>query len=326
MVLLETYGAVQTDPDAVHGSDWAAARGAVERALLRQVPDRWLAERRDEAAALAKRPPAEVLHHGSGWGALELRLRRSGAVDRPATPFPDGSLGPEQALWVELLKSGRFPILDPAAPPSSYQVAPAWADQLERSPAGDWATWLHRGVARHHAGDVTGAVAAWQRSVEAAPNAWALRNQAAVSEDALTAADLLQQAVALAPAQPALLVELMEALLRAHRGAEALSAVDAAPPDTAADPLVRFLEARAAVETGALERAERVLSQVTMPWVREGSRSVDDLWFRLAAARLARDRGVAVDDALLAQVRRESSLPYAYDFRMSPGPPAEAAP
>ena len=84
---------------------------------------------------------------------------------------------------------------------------------------------------------------------------------------------------------------------------------------------MRFLEARAAAETGAVERAEHVLAEVTMPWVREGSRSVDDLWYRLEAARIARRRGVAVDDALLAEVRRTAALPYAYDFRMSAGPP-----
>ena len=63
-----------------------------------------------------------------------------------------------------------------------------------------------------------------------------------------------------------------------------------------------------------------------MPWVREGSRSVDDLWFRLMAARRALARGAVVDDELLTQVRREASLPYAYDFRMSAGPPAETGP
>ncbi|HVD23494.1 MAG TPA: hypothetical protein VNC23_10415, partial [Lapillicoccus sp.] len=67
-------------------------------------------------------------------------------------------------------------------------------------------------------------------------------------------------------------------------------------------------------------------SDVTMPWVREGSRSLDDLWFRLEALRVASARGVVVDDALLAEVRRKTRLPYAFDFRMSAGPPAEPEP
>ena len=323
---VETYGAVQADPAVAHGADWDAARGAVERALLESVPDAWLADRRDEAQQLARQPPAELLHVGSGWGALEGRLRSVGrGFDRPATPFPAESLGPEQSAWVELLDSGRLPSAHPDSPPPSYLVAPAWADRLEDSPADDWLTWLHRGVARHHAGDIEGAIVAWRRSVGAAPNAWALRNLAVVADGA-EAAELLRRAVSLIPDRPALLVELLESLLGDNQATEALEAVAAAPGDVREDPLVRFLEARAAVDAAAVERAEKVLAEVTMPWVREGSRSVDDLWYRVEAARVARRRGVAVDGALLAEVHRTAALPYPYDFRMSAGPPVEAGP
>ncbi|MEP6649911.1 MAG: DUF5107 domain-containing protein [Lapillicoccus sp.] len=322
---VETYSAVQADPAVVHGDDWAAARGAVEAALTAAVPDSWLADRRDEAQALAEQPPTEVLHAGSGWGALELRIRSGGPLDRPATPFPAESLGLEQAPWLALLENGQLPDAEPAEPPPSYQVSPSWADRLERSPADDWHTWLHRGVARHYAGNVGGATHAWRRSVDEAPNAWALRNLAVVADDSEAGAELLRQAAALAPDQPALLAELLEALLRDGQPAEALTRVDAASPDVAVNPLVRFLEARAAVATLDVPRAERLLAEVTMPWVREGSRSLDDLWFRLQAARVARGRGRSVDDALLAEVRRRARLPYAFDFRMSAGPPGDAS-
>ena len=322
---VETYGATRVDPALVHGRDWAAAQEAVERSLVASVPDAWLDARRADAAQLADEVPAELLHTGSGWGALELRARSAGGLDRRATPFPAESLGPEQAPWVALLESGRLPSADPSVPPASYEVTSAWADRLERSDGDDWLTWLHRGVTRHHAGDVDGALGAWERSVEATPSAWALRNLALTADSSL-AADLLRRAVALAPAQPALLVELLESLLATGQAVEAVAAADTAPMAVAADPLVGFLVARAAVDTGELERAERVLTEVTMPWVREGSRSVDDLWFRLEAARSARERGVAVDDALLTAVRRDRQLPYAYDFRMSPGPLKEAGP
>jgi hypothetical protein len=321
---VETYGPVVVDPAVAHGADWGAARAAVEDALTESVPDTWLAARRAEADRLAERAPTELLHEGSGWGALAARL--DGFLVRTATPFPPTSLGAEQSAWVTLLDEGALPPADPAGPPPSYLVSPAWAERLERSPADDWLTWLHRGVVRHHAGDITGATDAWRRSQIAAPNAWALRNLAVVADEAAEAAELLTAAWSLAPGHPALLVELLEALLADGRGTEALAAVDAADPDVAADPLVQFLAAQAAVATGRLDRAERVLSEVRMPWVREGSRSVDDLWFRLEAARLAASRGVPVDKALLERVRAENRLPYAYDFRMSPDPVAGDAP
>jgi hypothetical protein len=323
---VETYGAVQADPDIVHGADWAAARDEVERALSASVSDAWLAARRQDAEWLAAQPPAELLHIASGWGALEVRHRGGGPLGRAATPFPVASLGTEQASWVDLVETGLLPDADPALPPPSYLVSPGWTDRLERSSGGDWHTWLHRGVARHRAGRVEAAAEAWRRSQAATPNAWALRNLAVVAADRGAAADLLREATTLAPEQPALAAELLEALLDDDRPVEVLAAVDAARPEVAGDPLVRFLEARAAVTTGQTDRAEGVFAGVTMPWVREGSRSLDDLWFRLETLRIARQRGVEVDDNLVAEVRTTAVLPDAYDFRMSAGPPADTPP
>jgi hypothetical protein len=278
-----------------------------------------LAARTAEAASFASQAPAELLQLGSGWGALEVRMRRGGLLDRRATPFPAESMGAEQAPWWALVESDSLSPADPGSAPVSYQVSPGWSERLERSEARDWSTWLHRGVARHYAGDVAGAASAWRESLDATPNAWSLRNLAVVAESG-EASHLLRRAVALAPEQPALLVELLEVLLAADRPIEALAAVDAVDPAVGDDPLVRFLEASAAVTVGDLDRGARILEAVTMPWVREGSRSLDDLWFRLEAGRVAARRGVSVDEALLAEVRRETQLPYAYDFRMSPPP------
>jgi tetratricopeptide (TPR) repeat protein len=323
---VETYGPVRVDPAIAHGADWSAARDSVERALTASVPDEWLADRRDEAARLSAQAPTELLHAGSGWGALEHRLRGDGAMDRPATPFPADSLGPEQTAWLGLVESGRLPAADPSEAPGSYQVGRLWADRLERSGAEDWATWLHRGVARHHAGDVDGAISAWRRSNEAAPNAWALRNLAVVTSDPMASIALFEKAFRLAPDQPAVLAELIEALVDDDNPTAALAVVEAAKANVAADPLVQFLEARAAVAIGDVGRAQGILGAVPMPWVREGSRSLDDLWFRLEACRVAQARGVVVDDALLEEVRREAPLPYAYDFRMSAGAPVGLQP
>ena len=323
---VETYGAVQADPDVVHGADWAAARDEVERSLTESVSDSWLVRRRQEAAWLAEQPPAELLHTGSGWGALELRHRGGGRWVGAATPFPVASLGSEQAPWVGLLETGRATRRGPAEPPPSYLVSPTWADRLERSSGDDWPTWLHRGVARHHAGRVESAAEAWRRSQAATSNAWALRNLAVVATHRLEAADLLRQATALAPEQPALVAELA-------RGAPRRRPARGGPGRRRRRTTGGHGGPAGAVPRGArgrgdrsADRAEAVFADVAMPWVREGSRSLDDLWFRLETLKIARQRGVGIDEALVAEVRNTSVLPYAYDFRMSAGPPAETPP
>ena len=73
---VETYGAIQTDREVVHGGNWEAAREAVERSLLESVPDAWLADRRREAAVLSGQPPAELAPCRLGLGCARTAKPR----------------------------------------------------------------------------------------------------------------------------------------------------------------------------------------------------------------------------------------------------------
>ena len=76
---LEAYGAIEAGPAKVHGKDWTDAHQAIERELERRLPRASMeAELARYAAQLMDRAPVELLHHGSGWGALE-RIRRARA-------------------------------------------------------------------------------------------------------------------------------------------------------------------------------------------------------------------------------------------------------
>ena len=102
---VEAYGLLQSDAAAVHGDDWSAARAAVSRDLEELVPRAELDGALTAATAWADAAPVEVLNRGSGWGALERRLRERDGDDSlslPGTPFGDETLGPEQEAWVEL--------------------------------------------------------------------------------------------------------------------------------------------------------------------------------------------------------------------------------
>ena len=96
---VEAYGLLQSDPDAVHGDDWSLARAVVSRDLEELIPRAELDEVLAAAAAWADAAPVEVLNVGSGWGALERRLRERDGDDSlslPGTPFGDEALGLEQ--------------------------------------------------------------------------------------------------------------------------------------------------------------------------------------------------------------------------------------
>ena len=287
---VEAYGLAEVDPAAAHGA-WAAAREAVRREADRLAPAALLDRELAAASARADRPVAEPLRPGSGWGALEQHRRRAAGeppLPEAGTPWPDDTLGTAQQPWLTLLRTGEVPESDAAQPPASYVVGPGWASLLEAAP-GHWATWLHRGVARWHAGDRAAAREAFEESLRHRVTPWALRNLAVAvgaAGDRDGAADRYRQAHALAPGERALVVEAAGALVDAGRAAEALALLDTAPADVRRHGRVRLVELRAAVAAGDLDRAGSVLdSGLVVDDLREGEDSLADLWEAYHRAR-----------------------------------------
>ncbi len=314
---LETYGPLQVDPATAHAADWSVGAAAVERALEASAPQAWLAAEATTAASLVDRPPVEVLHQGSGWGALERHRRLADGeapLDLPGTPFSNRTLGPEQQPWLDLLQSGRLD-LDLHEPPSSYQVAPAWLTRLRKAsgPAAD----LLRGVAEAYAGNQEAARAAWRRSVTALPTAWAWRNlgMLAGEEDADAGIAALGEARALAPGVLTLVLEQLTLVLEAGRPAAALRLVDELSGDLRAEPRVQLIEARAAVGAGEVDRAGDVLEPgLVVPQLREGADLLEDLWRDYRSLRWEQ---AGKTPAEARKASRLESLPHVYDFTMA---------
>ena len=178
---VEAYGLLQSDADAVHGDDWSLARAAVSRDLEELIPraelDRVLA-RRDGWADAA---PVEVLNRGSGWGALERRLRERDGDDSlslPGTPFGDETLGPEQERLARA--AADRPDAVAAGSPATVVVPDeppvAAAARGGRRLAGHAAP---RGGPRPAPGTSRGRPTRGCRPLAAEPTAWAWRNLAA---------------------------------------------------------------------------------------------------------------------------------------------------
>lgn len=319
---VEAYGLLESDPDAVHAADWSRARRAVARDLEALVPRAALDRVLADTLSWADTAPDEVLNTGSGWGALE-RIVREGDGDRSlnltGTPFADESLGPQQATWLQLLQTGR-PLSPPVEQaPSSYQVSSRWVPLLEA--ADGWLAMLHLGVIRAVAGDIEGATDAWTRSIATEPNAWAWRNLAVLAQadgDLPSAVRRYHQALALRPDLAPLAGELLDALLAVCDGTGTLAVIDAAPPEQRALGRFRLAEVRAALLTGDLDRAGRVLEHGTVvpPDVREGETALHEVWFDYQVALAARDERRPADPELAAWVRSTVPVPPQLDFRM----------
>ncbi len=319
---VEAYGLLRADPRRVHGS-WSAARRAVGIAVDALASPSLLESSLAEAERCADDPPEQILHTGSGWGALERRRRakvRETPLGLPGTPFPDSTLGAEQEPWLQLLDTGWLPETPPAEPPGSYVVGPGWQPLLEQAPD-SWLSWLHRGVARWHAGDRDAARLGWESSLAEQPTPWAMRNlgAAAIAEgDSAAGARRLLAAHRLAPTVRALTIEALQALLAGGQPAEVLAVVDGLDQADRDDGRIQVAEAWAAVECGELDRAAGLLADgIEVADLREGERSLDELWFAYHEARAAAVAGRPVDQPMRDEVRRAHPLPAAYDFRMT---------
>ncbi|MFD8381056.1 DUF5107 domain-containing protein [Streptomyces sp. NPDC059679] len=256
---LEAYGPLSTDPKAIHGADWAAARREVETRLESAAPRAAVA-----AAYAAWRPyadaePGERLATGSGWGALEVE--RAG-YRLPGTPFHPDTLGEPQEPWRRLLRTGAFPAWaagEPPADPGCSLTAPAWRDLLESAPSTAAAEY-HLGVAQWHAGDRAQATRSWERSLRCTETPWALRCLAVADTAAghpARAADRLLRAMDLILAEDRApeLVGALEARVAARRAPGGGAAL--------ADPAVMDPAVTDPVATGSVtaEAAEAALAR-----------------------------------------------------------------
>ncbi|MFI6392798.1 DUF5107 domain-containing protein [Nonomuraea sp. NPDC050540] len=241
--------------------------------------------------AWTERPLTEVIHAGSGWGALE---RRAGTLPgSAATPFPDDTLGEEQAPWLTLLEKGELP------GEAACVVGPRWLDLL--AGATDPHGRYHLGLNLWATGDAAGAVGTWREALASGRDPLLLRALAEahrIDGDDAAAAVLLQEAHARAPGLRPLTVETLTALVAADRPAAALTLIEVLPAAERAHGRIRLLEAQAALAAGDRARARHILAEgLVVPDLREGENTLDELWF-----------------ACHGETR---ALPPDYDFRMS---------
>ncbi len=333
---LEAYGPLAADPSAVHGADWAAARGEVAARLEKALP------RADVDAAhaawlpYADLDPKESLAGGSGWGALEVA--RAG-LDLPGTPFDAATLGPEQEPWLTLLRTGDLPAAGPE--PGPALTAPAWRDLLESAPPGP-ATDYHLGLAQWQAGDRAQAVRSWERATGCGGGALPLYCLAVAERAAgepARAADRFAQACAAADraaaadgprarawcaVRTALAREAVPALLAAGRTEEAAGLLSALPPAELADGRFRLLTARVALAQGRPAAAREIFDAgFEIADLREGDETLSDTWYAVAEQLVA--AGGPVTEEVRATARSAHPLPERYEYRMRPVSAAGAA-
>jgi len=325
---LEAYGLMFANAEKAHGRDWPAACSEVENCLEKMLPISDMDAELKHTEADAGKPPIEILHRGSGWGALELR-RRKLAGEKPfcqnSLVFDEASLGDEQKPWLALLENGALPEQGRDRPSCGWMVQEEWyhllRNAVEQGRGEHWVSCLHLGVMEYHSGKKKAARQAWEKSLEHKRTAWALRNLAVLAGDekrTVQAAELYREAIEMAPTVMPLLMEALRSWLEARRFKETLEFIRKQPAGIREHGRTKTLEACALMELGRFDEAESILmSGLEVAELREGEIALSDLWYTIQERRLAAGLKCSVDDKIRKRVRQESALPAQLDFRMT---------
>lgn len=296
--------------------EYETARRVVAARVEAYLPVAGLAAAHVRYESLSRKPAERILHHGLGWGALELRR------DPQALPehlgFPACTLGAEQAPWLALLSGRPLPETD------TFMVAEPWLARMEQAQPKTAALHNALGVAYLEHGRAEKAQQAWNAALAMQDAPQPHRNLAVLAlrrgdmPGALahlkTATSLIADADTLRPYTE----ETIAALSQAGQFAEAYAYYRTLPETLQAEERMRLTVLRSAFEIGEDDFVQAQFA-ARFSVVREGEAMLSNLWFADRARKQARAEGTTVTPELMECIRQTAELPAHLDFRMEQG-------
>ncbi len=321
---VQAFGLFQGDPQQIHQDNYAQAIQYVSQALHTLIPPNTVTDWQHHYRQLATQTPSKILHHGSGWGALEAYRLQAQENGQPPSGFvfPAQGLNAEQQKWIELLDQQLFPEPNPTDLPGEWLIQEEWLSLLENLPQKNWFSLLHEGVMRMENGDSAAAVARWQQSINLQPSVWAYRNLAVAAQrnqQPNLALSYYRIAWTLLKGQETMpvsfLVEFLRTLLDHNLFAEAKQVYDTIPENLREHDRIQILLGRISLRLKDYAALEEVLSREYAD-IREGETELTDLWYAMWMERIAQAEHKQMDDALRVEIEERFPPPKHIDFRM----------
>lgn len=247
---------------------------------------------------------------GSGWGALENRVR-----EKPVSRyhlFPLDKSDPETSMWHELIDSGRLPEPEPTAFPMSYVSGEPWLGMIEAERGKGWYAFYQLGITRYAAGDIFGAKAALEESLRVSRSAWALRSLAMIYKNELsditTAKVMLLEAIKLVSCRQ-LYAECAAVLTSVGSDSEWLDIFDNLTETLKSDGRLRFYRALALLNLDRTDEAIGIINpDFMMSDIKKGELSVSEVWARLYGRIIEKRFGKRDDELCRSRGRSADRL------------------
>ena len=323
---VQAFGSLYMEPGSMQELPWHEAQKRLNEKIHENICagdiEKLLVQYRKDGECA----PEEMLHSGSGYGALELRRRAK--MGDGWTPkgmvFPDSTLGEEQSQWLALLEEGIFPETDPGEVPPSYLVNEDWMDLLEKAMEREenrhWNAWLHYGIMQAEQGDFEAARRSFEKSLHCRENIWALRNLAdTYNQDGnISLALACYERLFNLPesfVDQAFSEEYLSLLVKNKDYERAWNFYQTIPAALQGKDRISLTAGIAAVETGHFDFVESLFDR-SFAVIRECEITTSELWFRWKAQKIAEERGIPYTPELLVEAKLEYMPPSNLDFRM----------
>ncbi|BBI35447.1 DUF5107 domain-containing protein [Cohnella abietis] len=322
----QMIGVTQVDTDLAYESNWDSANDYIEKHIDSTLNEDEVYAIHERLQSLAERTPTDLLHTGSGWGALE-RIRREKEEGRSVPlgfEFTDSSLGAPQHPWLVLLREGHIPESDINDIPQSWMVQDEWKQLVEKSleleSNSSWSALNYYGVMLYEKGLEEQAIEAWEASLRKAPSAWVYRNLAEVKKhkgDTESALSLLEQAYLVSNSFPdrAFAEEYLNLLIQNKEYEKAWSIYEYLPAEFAKGERIQIIVGAAALHLGNEEFMNKLFTS-EFAVIREGEVLIIELWYKYHAMKIANERNVPLTQELIDEATVRFPPPNNIDFRM----------
>ncbi len=344
----QCFGGMELDKEKVHGVSLHDANVYCEQNIDKALTIELLTKYDKMCAALADKKVEEndLIHYGSGFGALEImRMKKCNDGKVPENLcFPEFTIGEVEKPWLSLLVDGTMLQKSPAEIPTSWMTGKKWLSLMEESLSvepDNWFTMLNIGVADFEMAE-TGVIAAeaemwdkrseyvakaknaWLKSIELCPSVWAYRNLALWEKQHGTmdkAEEYYEKAIDLGILDFSVAVEYLDLLVKANKYEKAWETYNSLPESMQKEDRVMIVTAYSAVKLQKLDFL-REFFEYDHYAIAEGENSLTNVWFEYCATKIAKERGIEVLtdevlDKLIDEAWEKCPPPESIDFRMS---------